>query len=105
LLKKNHLERVKDKYNFESKIKCQLEFANFIDIVYKNAPKNSDEKLSINSKHDINKKKIYKNILKDFTLNYYKNEFLSSNHIGFHKIIFWKCNQEEMVLKINYQQN
>jgi len=89
-------ERVKNKYNFESKIKCQLEFSNFVDLIYKNKPRNSDEKLSVGSKCENKEKKLYRNIIKEFTSNTFKNEIFYNHCIGFHKIIFWKCNPEEV---------
>jgi hypothetical protein len=69
--------------------------------MYRHTAKNTDEKYSIESKNENNKNKIFRNIIKDFmTNNTFKNEILSGHYIGFHKIIFWKCNPEEIV--INY---
>lgn len=75
-----------------------MEFSNFINIICYQNTKITEEKYSVGSKYESDKKKTFRNIIKDFmTNNTFKNEILSSHHIGFHKIIFWKCNPEEVV--------
>jgi hypothetical protein len=99
----NFHEKIKDRFNFEGKIKCKLEFINFNEIVYKELTGVNSEKeqqqSSKFSKYDLHKKKILKNVIYEFL-----EKFFVFNHmdhgllkVGYYKNVIWKCSIDDTV--------
>jgi hypothetical protein len=81
----SYLERVKDRFNFKSKIKCQVEFMNFIDLYNRVILRKCEDK-----------KQSFKNNIKEFEKIVLRHEILSLNGVGKFGTVFWKCPKNEI---------
>ena len=98
------LEKVEDKYDFlKNKIRCRLEFVNFLDVIFIEVPIDQEDKKYIKAtkNKDFNKKKYYKKKIPDI-LNKKPNKETGKNfYFSCDEFILWKCDYDPVVI-INF---
>lgn len=103
----NFNEKIKDRFNFESNIKCRLEFLNLNQIIYKEIVKISKDKAnSIKGKSkkplidlcflnndEKNRKKVVNKLINEYMEKFCLDE-LRNSKFAYHKNVIWKWNDE-----------
>jgi hypothetical protein len=87
------LEKVSERLNFESKIRCSLEFLNFNKIILTEATRfiTNEKKMKVTPQ----RRKIIRALIQEYLTGVLKNEYSVVSKIGFYKKVIWKWNFED----------
>lgn len=91
------IEKIADRFNFESRLKCKLEFLNFTELIYKEVSKLTNEsdfkRFSFLPRNEYNRKKVVRKFINEYLENFCKVE-LKNSKVSHHKNVLWKWSNE-----------